>query len=84
MAKISKGPGNGLAKGKAKFSFRSSEAGSRFQCKLDRGKVRSCRSPKRYSSLRPGRHTFRVWAIDASGNKAAKPAKRSFRVPDRE
>ncbi|MDQ3724912.1 MAG: hypothetical protein M3335_03300 [Actinomycetota bacterium] len=78
---IAKGPGAKLAKGKAKFSFRSSESGSRFECKLDRRKVRPCISPKRYTGLKPGRHTFKVWAIDAAGNKDPSPAKRSFRVP---
>jgi hypothetical protein len=81
QTKITTGPGKGLAKGKAKFAFRSSEAGSRFECKLDRKKVARCKSPRRYTGLKPGRHSFSVWAIDAAGNKDPTPAKRSFRVP---
>lgn len=76
-----KGPGKALAAGKAKFSFRANEAGSKFVCKLDRRKAAACKSPKSYSALKPGRHTFKVWAIDPAGNKSAKPAKRKFRVP---
>jgi hypothetical protein len=76
-----KGPGGQLAAGKAKFSLLSSEAGSRFQCKLDRRKATACRSPQRYANLAPGRHSFKAWAIDAAGNKDATPAKRRFRVP---
>jgi hypothetical protein len=78
---ISAGPGRKLARGRAKFSFSSSEAGSTFQCKLDRKKVDGCRSPKSYSGLKPGHHTFDVWATDPAGNKDPTPAKRRFRVP---
>jgi hypothetical protein len=80
QTKIAKGPGAKLAQGKARFSFRSSEKGSSFKCKLDGRKVRRCVSPKRYSGLKPGRHTFKVWAIDAAGNQDPTPAKRRFRV----
>ena len=78
---IARGPGRKLAQGKARFSFRSSEAGSHFQCKLDRAKPRPCASPKTYKGLEPGRHAFKVWAIDAAGNKDPTPARRSFKVP---
>jgi streptogramin lyase len=78
---IAKGPGRKLAQGKAKFAFRSNEPGSHFQCKLDKAKPKPCASPKTYKGLKPGPHAFKVWAIDAAGNKATKPAKRSFKVP---
>jgi len=78
---IVKGPGKALAKGIAKFRFRSSEPGSHFRCKLDRRKARACKSPKTYRRLKRGKHVFRVWAIDSSGNKDPTPAKRRFRVP---
>ncbi len=78
---IAKGPGRRLAKGVAKFRFRSSEPGSRFACKLDKRKAKPCRSPKSYTGLKPGRHVFKVWATDAGGNKDPTPAKRRFRVP---
>ena len=81
QTKIAKGPGKALAKGKARFAFGSSEAGSTFLCKLDRRKPKSCRSPKTYSGLKPGKHVFRVWATDAAGNKDPTPAKRAFRIP---
>lgn len=79
--KIRRGPGGSLDRGIAKFRFTSTEAGSTFTCKLDRRRAAGCRSPKRYKHLKPGRHTFRVWATDAAGNKDATPAKRTFRVP---
>jgi hypothetical protein len=81
QTKIAKGPGAKLAQGKARFSFRSSEPGSTFVCKLDKRKTRPCRSPKTYAALKPGRHVLKVWAIDKAGNKDPTPAKKRFRVP---
>jgi streptogramin lyase len=78
---ITKGPGKKLAQSKAKFSFRSNEPSSHFVCKLDKPKPKPCTSPKTYKALKPGKHTFKVWAIDPAGNKATSPAKRTFKVP---
>jgi hypothetical protein len=78
---IISGPGKRLADGSARFAFRSSEQGSTFECKLDGKRTAHCKSPRVLKGLKPGRHTFRVWATDAAGNKDATPAKRSFRVP---
>jgi len=78
---IRKGPGSKLAQGKAKFTFRSSEAGSIFVCKLDKRKAKPCRSPKTYTGLKPGRHLFKVWATDKAGNEDPTPAKKRIRVP---
>lgn len=63
------------------FSF-ASEPGASFRCKLDRKPWRSCRSPRSYF-VRPGRHTFRVYAIDAAGNPDRSPATFGFRVRPR-
>jgi len=40
---IRKGPGAKLAMGKARFSFASSEAPSRFACKLDGHRAGGCK-----------------------------------------
>jgi Ca2+-binding RTX toxin-like protein len=61
------------------FAFAANESGSRFRCRLDRGRFRPCRSPRRYR-VGPGRHTFRVFAIDAAGNRDRTPAVFHFRV----
>jgi len=61
------------------FGFRSNEPGARFRCKLDRRRFRPCRSPRAYR-VRLGRHTFRVFAIDAAGNRDRSPARFSFVV----
>jgi hypothetical protein len=42
-----------------------------FQCQLDVGGYSSCTSPKSYSSLAEGSHTFSVKAVDAATNSSA-------------
>lgn len=61
------------------FKFASSEAGSRFRCRLDGHHYGACTSPRGYW-VGPGSHSFRVVAIDAAGNADPTPAKFSFRV----
>jgi hypothetical protein len=77
---ITKHPKKRTTKRTAKFGFKSSEAGSRFKCKLDGKAWRSCTSPKTYRHLKPGRHKFRVYAIDASGNADPTPAVWKWRI----
>jgi Ca2+-binding RTX toxin-like protein len=60
------------------FRFAANER-SRFECKLDAKPYRRCHSPLR-ARLRPGRHTFRVFAIDAAGNRDKSPALVKLRV----
>lgn len=64
----------------ASFQFSASESGSSFQCKLDSGSWAGCSSPKGYSSLAVGAHTFSVKATDGAGNTDASPATRSWTV----
>jgi Ca2+-binding RTX toxin-like protein len=61
------------------FRFVANERGSRFRCKLDARPYLSCRSPRAYS-VAPGAHAFRVFAIDAAGNRDRTPALFRFRV----
>jgi hypothetical protein len=68
----------------ARVSFRATDPGHgstglHFKCKLDKGRFRSCHSPKLYKHLRHGRHLVEVKATDKAGN-VSKPAKRRFRV----
>jgi len=64
----------------ATFRFTSSESASKFKCKLDGGPWRPCGSPKTYSGLSKGSHTFRVYAIDSIGQHDPTPAKRTWRI----
>jgi len=61
------------------FRFSSSGAQSSFECKLDHGPFEPCRSPKTYGKLRPGKHVFKVRAVNA-GLVDSTPAKRKFKI----
>lgn len=52
-----------------KISFSANEAGSRFQCKLDKKALAAYSSPFKTKKLPYGRHSFEVVATDAAGNK---------------
>jgi hypothetical protein len=56
------------------FAFKSTEPGSTFQCKLDKGTYAPCASPQTYTGLVNGKHTFWVGAIDPAGNLDKKAA----------
>jgi hypothetical protein len=62
------------------FKFASSEAGSSFECKRDRGPFKPCSSPRTLGRLKPGKHTFAVRATDSGGATDPTPAVDSFRV----
>jgi Ca2+-binding RTX toxin-like protein len=61
------------------FAFGASEQGTRFRCRLDSQPFSPCRSPRGYR-VAPGQHAFRVFAIDAAGNRDPSPALFRFRI----
>jgi large repetitive protein len=52
----------------ASFTFSADESAVTFRCKLDSAALAACVSPKTYSSLADGGHTFSVQAADRAGN----------------
>lgn len=77
--RIVSGPPRNTYKRLAKFRFASSEAQSHFQCKLDKKKWRGCANPFK-RSVKPGKHVFKVRAIDRFGNVDPTPARFGWRV----
>jgi hypothetical protein len=77
---IKRRPKNRSADDSPTYKFRSDEVGSTFKCKLDHKKFHKCKSPKTYHGVAPGKHTFKVEAIDADGNADPTPAKDKFKV----
>jgi len=76
---IDSGP-SGPTSASPSFGFSSSEGGSSFECRLDAAGFQPCTSPKSYSGLTLGPHSFDVRAIDPVGNTDASPASRAFSV----
>lgn len=66
------------AHARVRFRFGSSVKGSAFECRLDREKLRPCRSPRTYR-LERGRYRFEVKALAPSGRPGKSKTAR-FRV----
>ena len=66
----------------ASFTFSSNEAGALFQCSLDGAAFTNCSSPRNYTGLADGVHTFQVRARDAVENVNQTPASYSWTVDD--
>jgi hypothetical protein len=75
---ITGGPGD-TTDTTAVFSFSADDA-TGFSCRLDAGPWEPCGSPKSYSGLNLGAHTFEVTATDAVGNTDPTPARHSWQV----
>jgi hypothetical protein len=76
---IDSGPSSGTST-EATLAFHSTQASSSFECRLDDGSWAPCVSPKSYSNLSIGSHTFYVRATDAAGNTDQSPASRSWTI----
>jgi hypothetical protein len=76
---IDSGPPAKTKKKQAKFTFSSNESPVAFQCKLDDSAFVSCASPATFTVKR-GKHTLQVRAVDASINTDPTPASYSWKV----
>ena len=64
----------------ATFEFESNEKSAMLECSLDRAQFETCASPKTYTGLARGKHSFRVRAVDGAGNTDPTPAAREWDV----
>jgi hypothetical protein len=65
---ITSGPSGPTNTKSATFTFKDSQAGVTFKCALDNGAFAACTSPRSYSGLAEGSHTFRVFVQAAVGS----------------
>ena len=79
QTRLGKRPRAQSSKRLAAFTFSSDQAGSRFECKLDKKPFKRCASPFK-AKVKPGRHTFRVRAVDSLGLADSTPAAFSWTV----
>jgi hypothetical protein len=77
---IGNGPLGTTSSTTATFTFSADDAAATFQCSLDGSAFAACTSPRTFSGLGEGSHTFEVRAVDSSGNIDATPASRSWTV----
>jgi CSLREA domain-containing protein len=81
QTKIFKGSkGKKFAGAMAAFKFKSSVSGSTFRCRLDGKPFRKCHSPIVYTGLKPGKHVFKVRAVNSAGVADPTPAQAKFAV----
>jgi hypothetical protein len=67
----------------AVLRFAATEAGSHFECKVDRHQFRPCDSPLQLKHLGVGRHRVSVRSVDLAGNVDPSPAVAHWRVQRR-
>ncbi|MEN6534158.1 MAG: Ig-like domain-containing protein [Bryobacteraceae bacterium] len=77
--RITSAPANPTTQTEATFAFSVKKAKVTFLCMLDGGAYIPCSSPKSYSGLSEGTHTFSVKAEDSLGNQSA-PASYSWTI----
>jgi hypothetical protein len=64
---------------KVAFSFAADDPGATFRCRLDGAAFMTCPATISFT-VKPGRHSLEVVAVDAAGNVQAPPATSSFAV----
>jgi subtilisin family serine protease len=75
------GPTGPVSSSGAEFTFSSPDGSATFECKLDGADWEAnCVSPKQYTGLAQGEHTFQVRAKDPVGNLDATPPSRTWTV----
>ena len=75
---ITSGPATPTTSTSATFVFKASPTPPSFSCQLDSAPYAPCTSPKTYTSIAPGTHTFRV--VSVSGSLVSSPATLTWTV----
>lgn len=68
---ITSGPPSSTSSTSAAFVFSDSTTGLKFVCRVDAAAFASCTSPKTYTGVTPGAHTFEVRAVSSNGTQSA-------------
>jgi hypothetical protein len=69
VARLTTDPPKRTTRQRMKLRFVSNQPAATFECKLDKAPWRRCASPKTVRGLDPGRHVFKVRAVDAGGER---------------
>ena len=77
---ITDGPAGTASSGDATFTFAGNQPNMTFTCSLDGGPAEACGSPKSYSGLGEGQHTFTVTGRDRWGTDDPSPPGRTWTV----
>ncbi|HVL33873.1 MAG TPA: Ig-like domain-containing protein, partial [Actinomycetota bacterium] len=77
---IDSAPPSATSARSATFTFSSDTVGASFECSLNGSGFAACVSPKMYSGLGDGTHTFAVRARDGAGNVDPTPASRTWTI----
>ena len=77
---ITSTPPSTSASSSASFAFTHAQSAYGFQCQLDGALATSCTSPKSYSAVADGAHTFTLRAVDASGTVTSAAATYSWTI----
>ena len=64
---IQTGPTGTTTSNRATFTFTGTNSPTSFRCALDGGSFSTCSSPKTYTNLRLGSHSFEVQGVNATG-----------------
>jgi Tol biopolymer transport system component len=82
LTKITFGPAAKTRKWRPVFRFADAtgQPGTKFRCRVDRGRWAGCGSPTKLKRLSLGRHVFRVKAVNAVGVWSERAASRRFKV----
>jgi len=78
--RIDAGPRGPTSDASPSFAFSSPQPTARFACSLDAAPFAPCSSPRAFTKLPDGAHTFRVRASDASDGADPTPASSTFAV----